>query len=162
LVGTAISAQTTPPPAKVKSAGGFSIDNLDNTVEPCVDFYQYACGNWIRNNPLPPDQPTWGRFVELSERNREKLHAILERASAPDPKRSDLDKKFGDFYASCMDQKTIESKGVDALKPELDAIAAIRDQTGLLAVVAHLHQIAELASSRIPGSPGDHALFSFG
>jgi endothelin-converting enzyme/putative endopeptidase len=61
-----------------------------------------------------------------------------------------------------MDQKTIESKGVNPLKPELDAIAAIREQTGLLAVVAHLHQIAELASSRIPGSPGEHALFSFG
>src|SRR5258708_40313775 len=104
LMETAISAQTTPAPAKVKSAGGFSIDYLDKTAEPCVDFYQFACGNWIRNNPLPPDQATWSRFAELTERNREKLHAILERASTPDPKRNDRDKKVGDFYASCMDE----------------------------------------------------------
>ncbi len=162
LIGTAISAQTTPAPAKVKSAGGFSIDYLDKTAEPCVDFYQFACGNWIRNNPLPPDQPTWARFTELTERNREKLHAILQRVSAPDPKRNDLDKKVGDFYASCMDEKLIEAKGAEALKPDLDRIAAIRDQAALMAAVAHLHQVAELTSSRVPGAPGERALFFFG
>ena len=161
LIGTAISAQTTAP-AKANSAGGFSIGNLDQTAEPCVDFYQYACGNWIKNNPAPADQPTWARFTELTERNREKLHAICERAAAADPKRSEFEKKFGDFYASCMDERQIEAKGVAVLKPELDRISAVRTRRDLIAAVARLHDLAELASSRVPGTPGDRSLFAFG
>jgi len=162
VVGSAISAQTPPSPAKAKSAGGFSIDYIDRSAEPCVDFYQYACGNWMKSNPVPPDQPTWSRFIELAERNREKLHAICERAAAPDPKRTEVEKKFGDFYASCMDEKQLEARGSAVLKPELDRISAVQNRRALIAAVAHLHDLAELASSRVPGVPGDRTLFVFG
>src|SRR5690348_7639873 len=56
---------------------------MDKGADPCVDFYQYACGSWIARNPIPADQGVWGRFNELQENNREVLHRILEKASAP-------------------------------------------------------------------------------
>ena len=111
LVSSAFSFAQTPPPANspapprapTSRAGQFDIASLDRTVEPCVDFYQFACGNWMKNKPVPPDQARWGRFNELAERNREILHQILEKAADPNPKRSALEQRYGDYYASCMD-----------------------------------------------------------
>ena len=66
---------------------GFSIDNIDKTLDPCVDFYQYACGNWLKKAEIPADQSAWVSFVELDERNLVTLQEILEKASANDPSR---------------------------------------------------------------------------
>lgn len=68
-----------------KPGPGFSIDNIDKTVDPCVDFYQYACGNWMKNSEIPPDQSQWVSFVELHERNLDIEHGILEKAAAGGP-----------------------------------------------------------------------------
>src|SRR5580704_11528840 len=89
-----------------KPSSGFSIDNIDKTLDPCVDFYQYACGNWLKTAEIPPDQSAWVSFVELDERNLVTLRDILEKASTNDRNRSAVDQKIGDFYGSCMDEKT--------------------------------------------------------
>src|SRR6184192_1942976 len=65
-----------------KPAVGFSVDNIDKTADPCVDFYQYACGNWLKQTEIPPDQTEWVSFVELYERNLVTERDILEKASA--------------------------------------------------------------------------------
>lgn len=120
---------------------GFSPANMDRTADPCVNFYQYACGTWIKNNPIPADQPRWGRFDELEERNREILRGILDKAAADDSSRSPIDQKIGDFYASCMDESSIDRRGLDPLKPELDRIAAIPAKNALIGELVRLHRM---------------------
>jgi putative endopeptidase len=129
-------AQTAP---SAKPAPGFSIDTIDKSIDPCVDFYQYACGNWIKNSEIPPDQSQWVSFVELHERNLEVARGILEKAAAGGPERSAIDQKIGDFYGSCMDEKTVNSEGIAALKPELDRIDAVKDKPGLIDEIARIH-----------------------
>jgi len=126
------------------------LNAIDKTANPCVDFYQYACGSWIKKNPIPPDQARWGRFSELEERNREVLHQILEEASKPNPKRDPIAQKIGDYYGACMDTAGIEAKGLMPLQPEFDRIRNLKDKSELAAEVAHLHR------------SGMSALFEFG
>ncbi len=114
---------------------------MDKSADPCVDFYQYACGSWIAHNPIPADQGVWGRFNELQEHNREVLHQILERASAPSPGRDPVTQKIGDFYASCMDEGKANAGGAKPLAAELAGIAKISGRQDLVREVAHLQSI---------------------
>ncbi|HWX58737.1 MAG TPA: M13 family metallopeptidase N-terminal domain-containing protein, partial [Bradyrhizobium sp.] len=110
---------------------------IDRTVSPCDNFYQFACGNWINKNPIPPDRGRWTRFDVLTELNLEKLRAILETAAAgADP----ATRKIGDFYASCMDEAAIEAKGLEPLAAELARIDAIAGPADLAALIAHEHE----------------------
>ena len=95
-------AQTTPSSSSEfpKEIPNLDLTAIDKTIDPCVDFYQYACGNWMKNNPIPPDKSSWGRFNELAERNRYVLRGILEQAEAPG-EHSAIEQKVGDYYAAC-------------------------------------------------------------
>ena len=117
---------------------GFDVSELNPSVGPCKDFYEYACSTWMKNNPIPPDQSRWGRFNKLVESNREILREILERASKPGSNRDADEQKIGDYYAACMDQAAIDAKGLDPLKPELTRIAALPSKLALSDEVAHL------------------------
>jgi len=121
------------------TVAGFDGNAVDKSVSPCKDFYKYSCGTWLENNPIPPDQSSWGRFSELAERNRVVLHSILEKASSTDGAQSPINKQIGDYYASCMDEAEIERKGIAALKPELDRIATLDSAAAVTAEVARLH-----------------------
>jgi endothelin-converting enzyme/putative endopeptidase len=127
--------------SSTKPAAGFSLDNIDKTADPCVDFYQYACGNWIKNSEIPPDQGQWVSFVELNERNKDIDRSILEKAETGGASRNPIDQKIGDFYGACMDEKTVNTKGVSAVKPELDRIAEAQDKPALIEEIAHVHLI---------------------
>ena len=124
-----------------KSAPGFSIDTIDKSVDPCVDFYEYACGNWIKKAEIPPDQSQWVSFVELHERNMDIMRGILEKASKGGASRNAIDQKIGDMYGSCMDENTVNSKGLAALKPELDRIDAVKDKQSLIDEIARVHMM---------------------
>ena len=124
-------------PEKPGSALGFSVKNIDTTANPCTDFYQYACGSWMKNNPIPADQARWGRFDQLTERNRNVLREILETADAS---RDATERLIGDYYAACMDEKAVEAAGLKPLEEELERIRGLQDKAQLAAAVAHLQR----------------------
>jgi len=127
----------------------FDINAIDSAADPCADFFQYACGTWNKNNPLPGDHARWGRFDELQEHNEVVLRSILEQVATGGAKRSALAQKVGDYYSACMDEKAAEARGSSALAPMLKRIGAVKDRKGLMAEVSSLH------------STGIGALFAF-
>ena len=124
----------------------FSPDQIDKAVNPCDDFFQYACGKWIKNNPIPPDQPAWGTFNSLAIWNLAALRNTLEEASKPIPNRSPVEQKAGDYYAACMDEATINKAGLMPLKPVLDQIAGLKTKAQLPQLIAVIHQVIRPAN----------------
>lgn len=120
---------------------GFDINALDRSADPCVNFYQFACGSWMRNNPIPSDQTRWGRFDDLQHRNGDSLRQILETAAVPSATRTPLEAKIGDFYASCMDEGVIEELGTKPVDAELARITAVPDRTQLIDAIARLNAL---------------------
>jgi len=116
--------------ADAPSASGVDLKAMDTTVSPCQNFYQYACGAWRRNNPIPPDQSRWARFNELAERNLVIERGILEKAG---------DSQIGDFYAACMDEPAIERRGIEPIEPLLKQIDALSSKPELAAEMVRLH-----------------------
>jgi putative endopeptidase len=121
---------------------GFDLSNLDRSVSPCDDFFKFAGGGWIKNNPIPAAYPRWGSFNELANHNQDVLHGILEEAVKDKTAKPGSNwQKIGDFYGSCMDETAIVEAGTKPLQPEFDLIAAIGDLAGLQAEIARMHQM---------------------
>ncbi len=123
---------------------------IDKSADPCVDFYQYSCGQWLKDNPVPPDQTVWYRFSELDEHTRAVLEDILQKAADDKSPKSENERKIGDDYAACMDESAIDAKGLKPFQAELDRVNAMTSMNELPAEVARLQLL------------GAAPLFSFG
>ncbi|HWF47252.1 MAG TPA: M13 family metallopeptidase, partial [Bryobacteraceae bacterium] len=131
--------QTPPGSGVPQSKSGLDLGAIDKTANPCQDFYQYACGNWMKKNPIPADESRWGRFNELLERNELTLRGIAED-SGKHQDRSALDQKIGAYYGSCMDEGAIDKKGTGPIQPELERIAQLNNREDILDEVVRLHE----------------------
>jgi putative endopeptidase len=128
------SAPTSIPKAPVS----FDVTAIDKTADPCTDFYQYSCGNWIKNNPIPADQTRWGRFNELAERNNYLLYTELKAAA--DAPKTPLQTKYGDFFAACMNTSLADKLGAAPIQPELEAIARLKNGKDFAALNVELEK----------------------
>jgi putative endopeptidase len=122
---------------------GLDLSWLDRTCKPCSDFYQFANGNWIKNNPIPPAYSSWGSFNILAENNRNVLHGLLDKAAASNAPAGSNDQKIGDYYGSCMDTAAIEKAGTTPLDPFMKQIDTITDAKSAIPVIAIL-QLANI------------------
>lgn len=124
-----------------KKKGDVLAVNLDTTVKPGEDFFQYANGGWIKANPIPNEQSSWGIGNLVYEENLKRLREISEKAAKADAAKGSPEQKIGDFWTMAMDSSKIETDGLKPLQPWLDKVNAITDVKGLVTTVAELKKI---------------------
>jgi len=135
LAGCAKSESPAPasPPATAPAAprSGVILGNLDKSVRPQDDFYRFVNGHWLQVTEIPADRSNYGAFTLLQEAAERDLHAILEEAARQNAAAGTDQQKIGDFYASFMDEATIEKRGLEPLKDELTRIEQIASRQDL-------------------------------
>jgi putative endopeptidase len=133
------NSSTAAAPPKVPA---FSVDYMDRSVSPATNFYEFADGQWLKNNPVPPDKSRWASFSELAERNWYLIHEILETAAAQ--AKSSLTnspaREVGDFFASAMNTNLIENLGIKPIAGDLEKIDEIKSAQDLFALLADFHR----------------------
>lgn len=132
------SAQQPPAEPVLPYSPSLDLTSMDKSADPCVDFFQYSCGGWKTKNPIPPDQVAWSVYGKLYQDNLNFLRGILEEAAAEKGRRDAVTQKIGDFYAACMDEAAVEKRGLNAIKPQLDAISRLKSTRDLGPLVANL------------------------
>jgi putative endopeptidase len=142
----------------------FSFSYMDKSISPSKDFYHFAVGTWLKNNPVPADKARWGSFSELAERNNYMIHSILEDAKADTSAPAGTPKReVGDFYASAMDTAKLEQLKFAPIKGDLELIAGINNADGIFSVLAHFHKtgISSIFASDVDQDAKNSSIYAF-
>jgi len=132
------SGSTPSPEPAFPYTPGLDVKAMDKSADPCADFYQYSCGGWKQNNPIPADQVSWDVYRKLYEDNLNYLRGILEQAAVKANQTDALTQKIGDFYGACMDEATVEQRGLGPLQSDLNAISLLSSAKDITPLMAHL------------------------
>ena len=133
------------------------VPSMDKTVDPCVDFYQYSCGGWRKNNPTPGDQAAWSVYGKLHEDNQRFLWGVLQELSSKTNGRTPAEQKIGDYFGACMNEPAIEKLGARPLQPALEEIAGLKSKKDLASLLASEHLRGDEGSFFNFGSDQDFA-----
>ncbi len=136
---SASSVQEKHPLQELPYTPSLDLAAMDKSADPCADFYQYSCGGWVEQNPIPPDQASWSVYGKLTDENQQFLWGILEDAALGGESRTPVQQKIGDFFASCMDEPALEKLGAMPLVAELKQIDALRTTADVAALLPLLH-----------------------
>jgi putative endopeptidase len=113
------------------------VNNLDRSVDPCTDFYKFACGGWQQHNPIPADEAGWDVYAKLANDNQQFLWGILEE-DAKATSRTPVQQKVGDYFAACMNTSAIDALGAKPIAPTLLRIDSLTTRPQLLAALTTL------------------------
>jgi len=122
------------------SKKGFETTNLDASIKPQEDFYHYANGEWLVQNPIPDDQSIWATFTILRELTNDQVQTLVLEASQNRGAEGSMSQKVGDFYKAGLDSAKIDAEGIAPLKSELDRIERIQTKGDLIKEIAHMHK----------------------
>jgi len=133
------AAEPDAPLTKLPYTPGLDVAAMDRTADPCVDFYQFSCGGWMKNNPIPADQASWDVYGKLAQENQRFLWGILDELAKKKQGRTPSQQKIGDYFAACMDEEAVEKLGARPLKAYFDVIDGMKSKADLAAALARLH-----------------------
>ncbi len=119
-------------------APSLDVTSLDTSANPCEDLYQYSCGGWIKNNPIPEDQSSWSVYGKLFQDNQRFLWGILDVLAKTTDTRNASQQKIGDYFAACMNEAAIEKKGMQSIQPFLNEINTLQSRSALPALLGSL------------------------
>ncbi len=151
IFASALLAQSNPNPAQqarpaeqplteLPYTPSLDIPSMDRAADPCSDFYQFSCGGWMVNHPIPPDQASWSVYGKLGEENMRYLWGALEDLAKKREGRSPVQQKIGDYFGACMDASAVEKLGSKPLQPLLREIASMKSRSDLAKLLAEQHQ----------------------
>jgi putative endopeptidase len=135
-----LAAQPTGALTQLPYSPSLDPSSMDLSANPCEDFYRYACGSWLKNNPMPPDQASWDVYGKLAFDNERFLRGLLEEAAKPSPGRTPSEQKIGDYYYACMDEAAVEKAGVSPIQERLDQIGKLTTRRGIVEFAAAQHR----------------------
>jgi putative endopeptidase len=137
----AAAAPAGAPEKSVPLLPGFDKQLMDPSVDPCVNFWKYACGNFSKLYPMPADKSGYGTGTIVFDHTQDVLDNLLNTVASPSAQHTPNEQKTGDFYATCLDGDAIQAQGLKPVQPELDRIAALTDKKQLTELFAHYQMI---------------------